>query len=61
MIQTQLKRIAELRETEIPKAKQEQDWKTLGTLQVELTALLDGLKPIFRAMGQHVKSMNRRH
>lgn len=61
MIQTQLKRIAKLREIDIPKAKQEQDWKKLGELQVELTALLDGLKPVFKAMAHHVKSMNRRH
>ena len=61
MLRPTLKRIAELRETEIPAAKLSEDYKKLAELQVELTSLLNSLRPVFKAMGQHVRRMNKGH
>lgn len=56
MLESTLQRIKDIREVERPAAAAINDWKKLAELQVELTGLLNSLKPIFRGIAQHLRS-----
>lgn len=58
-MRAKLQKIANLRK-ERDKAKMDENWPLFAEKQRLLTQELEGLKPVFVAMGKHVKAMSQK-